>query len=65
MDRCYEANMGEEHQCEPCIYSCGWANDDVPLIRTSCGRTVGARWVECGWVYCPYCGKKIKEQGRD
>ena len=46
---------------EVCEYRSKWTNEDTPTIQSGCGESIGARWVECGWKYCPFCGKRIKE----
>jgi hypothetical protein len=45
---------------------CKWTyNKEFDFWQTNCGHGfVVNDWIdpsECGFVYCPYCGKKIEE----
>ena len=70
MDRCYESNMGIEHECKP--KTCKWkvlrfVEYDGGEIKLSCRPSIlflaAESLKQSQYKFCPFCGGKIVEVG--
>ena len=56
--RKYEENKDNVCECE--IFDNSINNESQWVYETTCGKYVGEEHTSKAFVYCPYCGKKIK-----
>ena len=61
--RKYEEN--KDNVCEWEIFDNSINNEPQWVYETTCGKYVREEHTSKAFVYCPYCGKKIKEMERD
>ena len=57
--RKYEENVSDD-VCEWKIFDNSLTDEPQWVYETTCGKYVGEEHTSKAFVYCPYCGKKIK-----